>query len=62
MSMKRMNGGLGILLVVAALALALPGCGGGAPATSPDGTIELAPGTTDSSQESPNTPIPKPVN
>ena len=44
----------GVLPLVVALALALPGCGGGGPAPNPDGTVPTPPGTVDLSNESPN--------
>jgi hypothetical protein len=40
---RRMTGFSSVLLVVSALAMALPGCGGGAQETNPDGSIKLAP-------------------
>ncbi len=42
MSTRRMLGFTGVLLFMSALAMALPGCGGG-PAPSPDGTVKDAP-------------------
>jgi len=44
-----------IVALVAVLSTALPGCGGSSQPTNPDGTVklELAPGSTDPSQEKP---------
>jgi hypothetical protein len=41
MSMRRMIGFSGVLLVTGALAMALPGCGGGAQDTKPGPTGEV---------------------
>lgn len=51
MSTLRRIGIAGVLPLVAALAMALSGCGEGAQETKPDGTIQLAPGTVQLDQE-----------
>lgn len=51
MMMRRMIGLAGILPLMVALAMALPGCGGGATETNPDGTVKLAPGTVELDKE-----------
>ena len=51
MNTRRMSGGPVVLLIAAALTMTLAGCGDGARDVSPDGTVKLAPGTTDPAEE-----------
>jgi hypothetical protein len=45
MSTRRIFGVSGVLMVLSALTMGLPGCGGGAQETGPTGEVKLAPVT-----------------